>query len=297
MTPTPPVTPTQVHGFHFSGGPTAVLLIHGLTGTPTELKTVGKSLARAGYSVYGVQLAGHCGAEADLLATNWHDWLNSALGAFDRIRQDHDIVFVGGLSMGALLSLLVAARRPEQVTGCILYSPTMFYDGWSVPRTSILLHMAIKLGLGRYLRFRENFPYGVKNERLRARIITVMEAGESAEAGLLYMPGQSLGQLLRLIRDLKKRLPKIRTPTLVLHAREDDVTSTRNASYIAARIGGRVEKILLENSYHMITIDQERDLVARYSIVFIKRFEQVEPSPILTAATIDRERIMSRTAT
>lgn len=260
-------------GFHFPGGSTAVLLIHGLTGTPTEVKAVGKMLARAGYSVFGVRLAGHCGTEADLLETSWQDWLDSVLDAFDAIRREHDVVFVGGLSMGALLSLHVAAERAGQVAGCLLYSPTMFYDGWSVPRLSVLLHVAIRLGLGRFLRFRENFPYGIKDERLRARILAAMEAGNSADAGLLYMPGRSLGELLRLIRSLKKRLPQIRIPALVIHAREDDVTSIKNASYIAARIGGHFEKVLLENSYHMITLDQERALVADYSIAFIRRIE------------------------
>lgn len=279
MNTRPGVVPMLPHGFHFPGGPTAVLLIHGLTGTPTELKTVGKSLARAGYSVYGVRLAGHCGTEADLLETTWHDWRDSALGAFDAIRREHETVFVGGLSMGALLSLHVAAERAGQVAGCLLYSPTMFYDGWSVPRASVLLHIAIRLGFGRFLRFRENFPYGIKDERLRARILAAMEAGNSADAGLLYMPGRSLGELLRLISSLKRRLPEIRTPALVIHAREDDVTSIKNASYIAAHIGGHFEKVLLENSYHMITLDQERDLVADYSIDFIRRTEQAVELP------------------
>ena len=287
---TAPFTPGQMkiveapqkvdYGFHYPGGPNAVLLIHGLTGAPAELKLVGKGLARAGFTVYSVQLAGHCGTEADLLATNWHDWLNSALAAFDHIRSRHDVVFVGGLSMGALLSLLVASHRPGQVSGCVLYSPTMFYDGWSIPRVSVLLHAAILLGLGRFLRFRENFPYGVKDDRLRSRILAAMEAGQSEEAGLLYMPGRSLADLLRLIRDLKQRLPNIRTPALVLHAREDDVTSLRNASYIAAHIGGRVEKILLDDSYHLITLDRERDLVIEHTIAFLHRMTPCD-APLL----------------
>jgi carboxylesterase len=136
------------HAFHYAGGPIAVVLIHGLTGTPAELKLVAKGFARAGYSVYGVQLAGHCGSEAELLATGWKDWLASALEAFDRVRTDHHTVFVGGLSMGALLSLLVTSHRVGQAAGCLLYSPTMFYDGWSVPRGSVFLHAAILLGLG-----------------------------------------------------------------------------------------------------------------------------------------------------
>lgn len=278
---TPPraVSAAQPHAFHYAGGPTAVLLIHGLTGTPAELKLVAKGLARAGYSVYGVQLAGHCGSEADLTATGWKDWLASALDAFDRIRQHHDSVFVGGLSMGALLALMVASHRAERAAGCLLYSPTMFYDGWSVPRGSVLLHGAILLGLGRFFRFRENYPYGIKDDRLRARVQAAMESGRSEEAGLLHMPGRSLAQLLYLIRDLKPRLPGLRLPALILHAREDDVTSIRNASYLAARLGGNVEKILLENSYHMITLDQERELVIDHSVGFLRRTEPRRLAP------------------
>ncbi|WP_413988551.1 alpha/beta hydrolase [Labrys okinawensis] len=276
------------HGFHYPGGPAAVLMIHGLTGTPAELKFVSKGLARAGFSVYGVQLAGHCGSEADLLATGWQDWLDSVLAAFDRIRVRHETVFVGGLSMGALLALLVAAHRPQQVNGCILYSPTLFYDGWSIPRVSVMIHLAILLGFGRFLRFRENYPYGVKDDRLRARILSAMESGRSEEAGLLHMPGRSLGQLLRLIRDLKRRLPGIRTPALVLHAREDDVTSIRNASYIAANIGGPIEKILLEDSYHLITLDRERELVTDHTIAFLHRMERLRPSALRTLPQSER---------
>ena len=258
--------------FRYGDGRSAVLLVHGLSGTPTELKGLGRKIARAGFTVYGVQLAGHCGTEADLLATGWRDWLQNSLDAFDTIRANHDTVFVGGLSMGALLSLLVVAERPGQVAGCLCYSPTMFYDGWSVSRASILMHVAIMLGFGRFVRFRESFPYGIKNEKLRNRILLAMESGNSSAAGLLYLPGRSLGQLLQLISFLKKRLPFVRSPVLVIHAREDDVTSIKNADYIVARTGGAAEKVLLENSYHMITIDQERDLVEAYSIEFMRRY-------------------------
>ena len=276
------LSPRRSHGFHYPGGPTAVLLIHGLTGTPSELKSVGKGLARAGYSVYGVQLAGHCGSEAELIATNRQDWLNSVLIAFDRICDDHDTVFVGGLSMGALLALLVASARPDRVAGCLLYSATMAYDGWSVPRSSVIgLTIATLLGFGRYLRFRENFPYGVKNERLRERIVAAMESGDSVEAGLLFMPLTSLQQHFCLVRDLKRRLASIRVPSLLLHAREDDISSVKNAAYIAGRLGGRVEKIVLENSYHLITIDQERDLVVAHSVAFLDRLTSVARQSVL----------------
>ncbi|MCK0196736.1 alpha/beta fold hydrolase [Ancylobacter sp. 6x-1] len=270
--------------FHYPGGPTAVLLVHGLTGTPSEMKITAKGLARAGYSVYGAKLAGHCGSEADLIATTAEDWLASALSAFDHIRTTHETVIVGGLSMGALLALLVARERPGQVAGCLAYAPTLFYDGWSIPKASILLRSAVTLGFGRFIRFREAYPYGIKDERLRARIVNAMEAGDAAAAGHLYMSGLSLRELLRIIARVKREAGAIRTPTLILQAREDDVASVRNASFLAARLGGQAEKILLEDSYHMITIDRERDLVVAHSLDFLRRLEARRAEPALPRA-------------
>jgi carboxylesterase len=267
----PAPSPSRPHSIEYRRGSIAVLLIHGLTGTPAEMRRVARGLAADGFSVFCVQLAGHCGSERDLTATTWTNWLDSSLAAFDRLRGEYERVFVGGLSMGGLLALHVAARRPADVAGCLVYSATMFYDGWSIPRFAFLMHIGIRLGLGRFVRFRENFPSGVKDERLRRRLAAAMEAGDSAGAGLLHMPGVSLGELLKLISDLKRRLPAIRTPTLVLHAREDDITSIRNAGYLAAHLGGRVEKILLDDCYHMITLDQHNERVIAYSAEFMRR--------------------------
>ncbi|MEJ1938415.1 alpha/beta fold hydrolase, partial [Nostoc sp. NIES-2111] len=113
---------TADNGFHFDGGPVAVLLVHGLTGTPVEMRGLGKSLARSGFTVRGVQLAGHCGTEADLVATGWRDWHASVMDALDDLRRRHRQVFVGGLSLGALLALTAAAERPRDVAGVLLYS-------------------------------------------------------------------------------------------------------------------------------------------------------------------------------
>src|ERR1700755_2174081 len=89
--------------FRLSGGRSGVLLIHGLTGTPTEMRFVGNGLNRAGFSVLGMQLAGHCGDENDLLATGWRDWYASVVEAATRFRAEVDHLFVAGLSMGAVL--------------------------------------------------------------------------------------------------------------------------------------------------------------------------------------------------
>ena len=106
-----------------------MLLIHGLTGTPAEMRFVGRGLHRAGFSVLGMQLAGHCGTEADLLATGWRDWYASVSDAVERLQRTVDRVFVGGLSMGAVLALGAAQDRALDVAGLALYGTTFFYDG------------------------------------------------------------------------------------------------------------------------------------------------------------------------
>lgn len=249
----------------------AVLLVHGLTGTPSEVKAVGKAIARRGYTVHGVQLAGHCGSEADLLATGWRDWSRSVEDAFERLKRRHATVFVGGLSMGALLSLKLAADRPRDVAGVLLFSTTLFYDGWAIPWTRVLVKPALALGFARWVRFVEASPYGIKDDRLRERIARSMSSGDSAGAGNASTPGRSLQDLHRLIAVVKRALPAIRTPALVVHARDDDMTSLRNAGYVAARIGGDVEKVVLDDSYHMVTLDKDRERLVEASLGFIGR--------------------------
>ena len=187
--------------FFLPGGRDGVLLIHGLTGTPAEMRFVGKGLHRQGYSVLGMQLAGHCGSEDDLLATGWRDWYRSVTEAADRLAGKVDRLFVGGLSMGAILALKLAADRPEQVSGLALYGTTFAYDGWTIPpiaRLSFLLPLAMRLGIGRKKKFMEKPPYGIKCERVRQRIASSMLAGDSAAGGLPGNPWPSLAEFYRL---------------------------------------------------------------------------------------------------
>jgi carboxylesterase len=146
--------------FLLRGGRAGVLLIHGLTGTPAEMRFVGKGLNRAGFTVYGMQLAGHCGSEADLLKTGWRDWARSVREGADRLRQEVDHLFVAGLSMGSILALNLAIEKPQWVDGLGLYGSTLFYDGWTIPRVarlSFLLPLVCGVGLFKQRRFMESF--------------------------------------------------------------------------------------------------------------------------------------------
>jgi len=249
-------------GPFFPGSRIGIMLVHGLAGTPSEMKTVAKRLNKYGFSVLCPLLAGHCSSEADLIATNWKDWTGSVENAHKRMAEHMDAIFVCGLSAGAVLSLYLAQCKPEGVRGLGLYSTTFRWDGWSIPKLSFLLPFVLRLPyIGKRYRFEEVYPYGIMNEKLRNRIHSHMQSGDSSAAGHSATPGTSLRELWRLVDIVKKGLPKMFTPTLIVHARNDDIASVRNAMHVQKHIGGPTELLLLDNSYHMITVDQERNTV------------------------------------
>ncbi len=257
--------------FVFEGGRSGVLLIHGLTGTPLEMRLLGKGLANAGFTVHGVQLPGHCGSAADLVATRWQDWYDGVERAAERLASRVDTLFVGGLSMGAVLALALAAERPGLVAGVGVYGATFRYDGWNIPavaRLSFLLPLLKRLGIGRNRMFKEEPPYGLRDERIRAQVSATMLSGDSVAAGLPGNPWPALAEMYRLAAWVRPRLPRVVAPCLIAHAREDDIASLDNARLVAARVAGPTEMLVLDDSYHMITIDRERRLLIERSIRF-----------------------------
>lgn len=273
--------------FFFKGGRAGVLLIHGLTGTPAEMQILGKGLHKAGFTVYGMQLAGHCGDEDDLLATNWHDWYDSVNRAADRLLQHIDTLFVGGLSMGAVLSLKLAADRPDDVKGVGVYGPTFSYDGWSIPRyiqkSVFLLKWFKTFGIFRKSVFIERPPYGLKDERIRKTVSESMLSGDSTKGGLAGNPLGSLAEMQELAKVTKAQLPMVKAPCLIMHSNDDDIANMEtNSGLVARSVSGPVKMMPLENSYHMITIDRDRKTVINESVAFFSALcpdtELVPPS-------------------
>ncbi len=269
--------------FFLEGDSRGVLLIHGLTGTPTEMRMLGKGLNKAGFTVHGMQLAGHCGDVEDLLATGWRDWYASVQRAADAMLTKVDTLFVGGLSMGALLALKLAADRPGQIAGVGVYGATFRYDGWSVPWTanlSFLLPMFKRLGIGRNRAFLEQPPYGLRDERLREQVSAAMRSGDSTMAGLLGNPWHSLADLYLLSAQVRRQLRDVTSPCLVAHASNDDIASVRNAELVLREVNAPAELLLLDDSYHMITIDKQRRTLIERSARF---FDTIAPAQTLSA--------------
>jgi carboxylesterase len=250
-----------------------VLLLHGLTGTPTEFAYVAHYLRHRGQlSVECRRLVNHGQPLGVLARTSWEELLESARGHFraahERARRDGALLVVGGLSLGAVLSLILAAERPDDVDGVLALSPTLFYDGWNVPWTHRLIPLADYLPVKHFLYLREQSPYGIKDDVLRKKIATAYERAElrgnadPAEMGYAHFPMRLFCEMRHLIALCRRSLPRVRAPLLLLQAEEDDATSPRNAHYILERVRSqRAELAMLSNSYHVITADLDRSKV------------------------------------
>lgn len=273
------------------GDRTGILLIHGLGGTPVEMKTVAKRLGDAGHTVMCCQLAGHCGTEADLAASHWQDWYASAEAALARLEPHCDRIVVGGLSMGGLLAAKLAAANSSRVNGVIVLAPTLWYDGWTIPWYAVFLKLLrpyMSLPFLKLWSFAEREPYGIKDERVRRIILQAMTSGDSTLAGVLRTPAYALRELWRLVDALKPDLPKVHQRALVIQARQDDVASIRNAQYLQRHLGGLVETLILDDSYHLITVDRDRHLVTDRVVSFVRSFAKVAKAaqPVKAAVSV-----------
>jgi carboxylesterase len=256
---------------HLPGGRTGILLMHGLGGTPVELRVVALGLAGAGFTVSCPQLAGHCGSFDELKTTSWLDWYQSVQEAHDRLRTQCDVIVAGGLSMGALLALELAAQRPRGVHGAALFAPTLSLDGWGIPWYARLFRLVAHKRIADLIEFREREPYGVKDARVRQIVTAALQSGDSSQCGRLSTPGSSMLELRWLASAVKAKLRAITQPVLVLHPREDDRASLHNAFYLQQQLGGSVEAVVLEDSYHIVTLDRQRHAVIERTAGFARR--------------------------
>lgn len=254
----------------FSGGTVGFLLIHGLGGTPVELRFVAQGLAREGFTVACCQLAGHCGTVEELRDSTWRQWYASVEAAHDRLRQTCDVVIVGGLSMGGLLATHLAHNRPEQVQGLVLYAPTLWLNGWSMPWHARILRWVRPTPLRIEINLPEHEPYGIKDERIRSFVVKSMLGSDTSEAGVFCTPLRSFAHFNCLVDAVKRNLGNVKTPALIIHPREDDIADIDNAFYLQRRLGGPVDMVVLDDSYHIITLDRQRHVVVDRSAAFAR---------------------------
>jgi carboxylesterase len=265
------------------GGDHCVLMLHGLGANALELSRLAKDLHHVGFSVFAPNIPTYCfGSECG----TWQDWVEQTQQYVWDLRKRYATVSVVGLSMGATLAMVLAQR--ERITSMVLLSTALAYDGWAIPWYSFLLNIADWLPFAKRYRYAEAEPYGIKNPEMRAMVKRAMSKDHISESGADYLPFQNVSQGRLLIREARSRVRRIDCPTLFIHAADDETVHMRNAEWAYKQIASEQKEILyLGDSYHMITVDNERETVNQETARFLKKtINDALDSPAFEVASI-----------
>ena len=239
--------------FVLPGGKTGCLLVHGFTGAPKEMGELGDFLNQQGHTVLGIRLAGHATDLKDMIRSRYRDWLISVEDGWHLLHGHSNRIFLLGLSMGEILSLITAARLP--VSGVVAMStPYLFPDPLfrKIP-------WALRL-------FSPVIPLQGKNE------------GNWFTPGLMenhisysHNPVRSAYELAMLLEQLQLDLPAVKVPALVIHSKDDDYVPVDNANLIFENLGSEHKELIwVDHANHVITRDGDTSRVFNPIAEFIQ---------------------------
>jgi carboxylesterase len=273
--------PDRYETFYQGNTGHAVVLLPGLCGSELEMGAIPRLLKQSNHTYTIPRIKGY---SAHTGLTGYQEWIDSVDQYVTDLTQTHHSISIAGLSMGATLALAVAEQN-SKVHSLVILSPVFLFDGWSVPWYYPFLALLYKIGI-RNWHFKEREPFGVKNVELRRHIRKAVMANSISELGAAHLPAVHLCQSLELVKATKKDLNSITADTLIIHAIDDETASPMNPEIIMNRISSETCRMIwLGNSYHMITVDNEREVVANEVNNFIN--ETIEKEKIMDRLSID----------
>ena len=251
--------------FFFPGGSTGCLLIHGFTGTPKEMRPMGEYIAAMGHTVLGIRLAGHATRPEDMLRVRWQDWLACVEDGWHLLHSavGSGPIFLIGLSMGGMLSLVFASRRFARrcpIAGLVAMStPYALRSDWRLPFVEILRWIMPAVPKG---------PPDWRN----------LEAARE-HIDYPYYPTRAIAELRDLLAEMRRLLPEVEAPTFLVHSRQDlgggsfDPDSMQK---IYDRLGTKDKRMLwVDDCGHVITCEPKKELVFQAAVDFMDRVKQV----------------------
>ncbi len=253
--------------FYLPGNRTGCLLIHGFTGNPSALRWMGQYLHQQGYTVYAPRLAGHGTTPEAMIGVRWQEWAADVLAGFEMLRGTCDRIFAIGLSLGGSLALILASQQP--VAGVIaLSTPHRIAD----PRLPLIPLVQW------FWRFRDKSQYAETALQFRQHVIEEQQRRGEPERGHLSYPRYPLTSILELngaLVAMRKALPTITTPVLFIMSSQDDVVGMKDLHRNLALCANDDKRtLILENSFHGITEDIERETVFKATADFVAEFSQ-----------------------
>jgi len=236
--------------FSAEGDDVGVLVLHGFTGNPGSIRPLARALAADGRTVEAPRLPGHGTAVEDMLDTRWSDWSAAAEAAYADLAGRSRTTVVAGLSMGGTLACWLAARHPE-VAGLVAVNPLV-----QPPDPDMVAMGRAMLDAG------ETVAPGIGSD------IADPDAHETAYPGSPLLP---LLSLVEAVEALQTDLPRIACPVLLLTSAQDHVVAPANSDHLASVVAGPVERVPLERSYHVATLDFDKDLIAERATAFVRK--------------------------
>ncbi|MBK3640396.1 MULTISPECIES: carboxylesterase [Streptomyces] len=236
--------------FRHEGGEVGVLLCHGFTGSPQSLRPWAEYLAERGLTVSLPLLPGHGTRWEDMQLTGWQDWYAEVDRELRALVERCEQVFVAGLSMGGALALRLAAKHGDAVSGVVVVNPANKVHGLSAYALPVARHLV----------------------RTTKGIASDIAKEGSTELGYDRVPLHAAHSLRNFFRLVDSELPQVTQPLLLLHSPQDHVVPPVDSARILGRVSSRdVREILLEQSYHVATLDHDADRIFEESLAFIGR--------------------------
>jgi len=238
----------NAEAFYFPGNKTGILMIHGFTGTTQSVYEYGKVLANEGYTVLGPRLTGHGTFPEQMEMASYLDWIKDVEAGLEKLEEMCETIYIAGLSMGGTLAMYLSERYPN-LAGIILTNPAI-----ELPK------------MAEYYEAKKD-----KAERFVPGIGADIKKIDVEELAYEQTPVKSMGDLIELIYLVKMNLEKINIPTLIFSSVIDHVVPPENSKYIYDHISSeKKELISLENSYHVATLDNDKELIFSKTIEFLK---------------------------
>lgn len=236
----------------------AVVLLHGFTGTPDSMRPLANKLHEEGFTVIAPLLAGHGTTPEKCAQTKWPDWIHTAEQAVESAKSQCEKVFVAGLSLGSLLTLKLAIDSPEKISGIACLATPLFLHAWP----AALLPLVNSTPLKFFWKYQKKFGVDMKDESAKENFWNYDS-----------MPLACISSLIDLQHIVRKMLNKVTAPILLMHSRHDSTAPYASMNQVAQAVASNItETVTLENSYHIITLDFEKELVATKVTDFFKRF-------------------------
>ncbi|SDH99429.1 alpha/beta hydrolase [Alteribacillus bidgolensis] len=229
--------------FYFEGDKTGVLVIHGFTGTTQSVRSLGESFNQAGFTVFGPRLRGHGTHYEDMERSTYIDWCETVDEGYHFLKETCDDIYIAGLSMGGTLTLHLAEQYP-QTKGIILINAAI-----DIPEMSPEAVPAV--------RFLDAIGSDIKKENVE-------------ELAYEKTPVKSLGEIQQLVKETRQKLPQIQVPARIFVSEVDHVVPPENSSWIYDRLASEDKRLIpMEDSYHVATLDNNKEKIAIESIAFI----------------------------